>query len=499
MADAFDWVRPSPLWGADAAEMARPDFFRPEIFEFASDDFVPEFLAAATAAPATALRAARLGPGAERDRPRLFQPVHGRFYLAGASLVCRLPGFPDRAIARPQGERVAFVLRKLVGPADDAGRAAAVVEYAWVASGPSKGWRPVAGRADRLLPGEELLAAFPVTAADGRTLHAAYLPVTSRETYLAPPGESPLAEVDPRPAELAGVLASLRRLLHDGDPQPIHASSPILLELALFLERHAPSVLAALPDGAPAPPAANAQALVTYLRGKTQTPATSPPTTLARAIADAAARRGQVEALSPDQPSPLPYNLRMFGLAPDVPANLPGAFEEALASGLPPWNPETQAARVEVGKFAGQRGDRYAVRPVYRRPQCEPPQAWVGRPSAPFEVAPLFDPGAPVRQIRIGLPEDVSVAGLRKFAKGVAFGVSRQLQERMNRVTPGMLAGDDPAPHRPDLGFLCTLSIPIITICAFILLIVIASLLDLVFRWLPFFQVCLPLKPSARS
>jgi hypothetical protein len=44
-----------------------------------------------------------------------------------------------------------------------------------------------------------------------------------------------------------------------------------------------------------------------------------------------------------------------------------------------------------------------------------------------------------------------------------------------------------------ELGVMCSLSIPIITICALILLMIIVSLLDLIFRWLPLFVVCFPL------
>ena len=39
---------------------------------------------------------------------------------------------------------------------------------------------------------------------------------------------------------------------------------------------------------------------------------------------------------------------------------------------------------------------------------------------------------------------------------------------------------------------ICSLSIPIITICALILLIIIVSLFDLIFRWLPYFVFCFP-------
>ena len=40
---------------------------------------------------------------------------------------------------------------------------------------------------------------------------------------------------------------------------------------------------------------------------------------------------------------------------------------------------------------------------------------------------------------------------------------------------------------------ICSLSIPIITIVALILLMIFVKLLDIIFFWMPFFQVCLPL------
>jgi hypothetical protein len=43
------------------------------------------------------------------------------------------------------------------------------------------------------------------------------------------------------------------------------------------------------------------------------------------------------------------------------------------------------------------------------------------------------------------------------------------------------------------LGMICSLSIPIITICALILLMIIVNLLDLIFRWIPYFIMCFPL------
>jgi hypothetical protein len=40
---------------------------------------------------------------------------------------------------------------------------------------------------------------------------------------------------------------------------------------------------------------------------------------------------------------------------------------------------------------------------------------------------------------------------------------------------------------------ICSLSIPIITICALLLLMIIVNLLDIIFRWVPFFLFCFPL------
>jgi hypothetical protein len=46
------------------------------------------------------------------------------------------------------------------------------------------------------------------------------------------------------------------------------------------------------------------------------------------------------------------------------------------------------------------------------------------------------------------------------------------------------------APGLDCSGFM--LSIPIITICALIVLMIFISLLNIVFWWLPFFKLCLP-------
>ena len=127
----------------------------------------------------TALKAARLLPPEDNSLNKLFQPVHGCFYLAAASLCCREPGFPDRELRLADGETAGFVLRKLVG-----GK-----EYGWVVQGQAKAWKPVDGAGRVALDYEERLPLFPVPLPDGRTLYCGYVPANSSQMYRIPPAE----------------------------------------------------------------------------------------------------------------------------------------------------------------------------------------------------------------------------------------------------------------------------------------------------------------------
>lgn len=154
----------------------------------------------------------------------------------------------------------------------------------------------------------------------------------------------------------------------------------------------------------------------------------------------------------------------------------------------------------------------YVMRMVHERPDCAPFEGTLlSAPTEPFQLASFFDPDAPARPIRIGLPVDISPAGLRKFDRNTVFMMSDMLCGHIDRfkgITFGDLVlsvlpwpfhkdfdvkGKGPCKDNGDaLGVMCSLSIPIITICALILLTIIVSLLDFIFRWLPLFIVCFP-------
>lgn len=56
-------------------------------------------------------------------------------------------------------------------------------------------------------------------------------------------------------------------------------------------------------------------------------------------------------------------------------------------------------------------------------------------------------------------------------------------------VPEGGPCGDKDNP----LGMVCSISIPIVTICALIMLMIMVKLLDFIFQWMPYFIICFPL------
>jgi hypothetical protein len=142
---------------------------------------------------------------------------------------------------------------------------------------------------------------------------------------------------------------------------------------------------------------------------------------------------------------------------------------------------------------------RYVIRCVYQRPLCQDYcPAVVSRPSRSFQLASFFDSDAPVRPLKIRMPVDTSLKGLSKFPRGVSIQLSKKLREQMARAQQAGLKdlsdGKVGAETAFDLGVICSFSIPIITICALILLMIIVQLLNIVFWWLPLFRICFPVK-----
>ncbi len=511
----IQWVTASPLWsratnGPDPSPLRRPALLR-----LTSDSFMTDLQTRLSTDPAS-LFELEAKPESFRARPlgetdawtpppptqlKLYQPFHGHFNLIAASLVCGLPGLPDRVIDRARQETASFVLRRLSNGS----------ELAWVNDpAQGKGWR-VQTDGSLLDPFEERLPLFPVNyLVNGRKrrLLAGLIPTSSVDALNAAPSLSPSqvasAEADPRIAEIdARVFDTLRALLNAQVPeaQARAASLFLLLDLADFLARKEPSLWTTIQNGPRPAPGVRGRDLYTRLESW-RIAHDSTSTTWLDAVRQVFNQRQSLVVDGTTTPE-LPYNLKatlVFVVGPPqvLASGHIDALRADLLSALGPPAADTSltlpAARLEQGNDV-----LYVARCVFERPRCSPFQLpTVSDPSTPFSLATVFDFDAPARPIRIVLPIDTSPAGLRKFPKNVAVVLSDQLRRQMNAASDMQkLLKGDASGGGFDLGMICSFSIPIITLCAFIVMIIFQILLNIIFWWLPFFRICWPIpKPS---
>jgi hypothetical protein len=503
---AYDWLAPSPLWDFAGGGHRKPEFFQPALVELQGATFMADWLAATRATDATAIKALVLEPDIA-GVTKLFLPVHGRYYLVTASLCCRLPGFPDRSVEGGDGDSVFFVLRRVVG-----GK-----ELGWVEDAGERRWVPTGGVPRRVLPGEIRQPMATSRTGGGRSLVFGYIPAASGETYRVAAvdlaGDDEVAP-DLRVEELGSRFTEPLTGPADpvtGDPDPtisaINRTSAaqartvsvyLLLDAWEFIERELPDVAAVIRGDAGAElgaPVAAKTALLDHLASVAMTG----PMTLRQAFAQVAGKAGALNvdggvegdtALAGIGFHP-GYDLKAHPIAATALVTLLDRVRDALPGEAPP---------IELPKLSPRADAEYVVRAVYERAACSPVQTVVSLPSQVFRIAPFFDPDAPWPPVRIPLPADVSVAGMRKFSKNVSFILSESMQKKMNSITGKeklIIKEDDPQlSEGSGIAFICSFSIQIIFIVAFMLLLMFVVILNIAFWWMAFFKICFPIPKS---
>src|SRR5262245_2934118 len=129
IAPQVQWTTASPLWNTLPQDFTQRQqrMQSPALLRFASDSFMQDLAQRLQQVlPGTTPDLSDLVARAEsfRERPtgappdwqpdvqnmplKLYQPVHGHFYLIAASLVCRIPGMPDRFVDTANGEKARF-------------------------------------------------------------------------------------------------------------------------------------------------------------------------------------------------------------------------------------------------------------------------------------------------------------------------------------------------------------------------------------------------------
>lgn len=523
---AAEFRTPIPQWlGKHVPDLAGETYERPRILRFASDRFMDDLTAVLSDDPS---RLSDLEVGRETWRgpiesetgapPKLFQPVHGRFYLLTASLVCRRLGFPDRFVDSRRGESVSMVLRRVVDGA----------EQAWVVDGDRGSWSPVSDASNprSLEPNEERLPAFRLGfehELNRRTIWAALLPVGRREelesTRSQGAGEAdPVDEIlqgEPRATMVQQVvvdaaknLAGFQLTETDNDRLRVLLQIPkegllvAYADFGLFLE----NLLGwAWLNGAWSLPESSS--------GQEHAFSDAQATVFERAGQALELSRGPVwsEVLEPGAQVPLIDDWLGFGdesSEAQKDALIAAASEladagESLVEFL--RNPENA---VDVSAFLPPAGlpssedalvgSRYVARVVYERPECVGRDAEVSRPSQLFTLAHWLDPDAPARPTRLSLPIEASPRTWSQYPRSFAVALSRSVRSHMNRVKNlADLETQSVGPQQAvDFGIVCSLSIPIVTLVALILLIIIVYLLDIVFWWRPYLMMCFPVRSS---
>lgn len=557
---SVQWLTPRPLWPEFAGATGREAFRRPAILRFAKDTFMEDLQQVLTsrtadlqkyvARPET-WREPVVGLGAPPAKPltpgipslafRLYQPLHLRFYVIVASLTCRVPGQPDHTVKPDEGETIAYVIRRVQALSTQGASVtnpATRQEYAWI-DGESSGWRLVS--TPGLVEGEQQLAMFPMTYAETglrRRVLAGLIPVGRRQEYvsartLPPAGQASTSSVsssaapadDPRMIDLqrkvidpwAELIDSNAKMSAAEQANPAirfsfdQGAALILLDFVNYLIEHAPEVGTAVANASAPLPTGAGLTLYNTLAGKSLV---NQDTSAAVSLLEAMRKAKEKEAAF--ESATLPPNA-----TPVLPAGYPRVsllnanaltLMQPVTQGVRPLQPLVEAAVTTPAPAQGPRipaknptsplGDAWFVaRCVYRRPKCGTRALpLLSDPTEPFQLASIFDANAPARPSQVALPLDTTPAGLRKHDKSVAFMVSDELSKQMARIkglkelTDGEV--DDPG---IGLGFICSLSIPIITLCAFIVLMIFIALLNIIFWWLPFFKICFPIPIPAKE
>jgi hypothetical protein len=144
------------------------------------------------------------------------------------------------------------------------------------------------------------------------------------------------------------------------------------------------------------------------------------------------------------------------------------------------------------GRF-DEPGAQYVVRAFVRlKPECGCPARIVwSEATEPFVIAPWFE-GSGAPPVRIDLPDITAPGLLASLKPNVSFAVPAALQNLLSGNPKDLMEGKKPPDGGITIGWICSFSLPAITICAFIVLSIFLGLLNLIFSWLAFIKICIP-------
>jgi hypothetical protein len=529
------WKEPALNWNGTVPEDGRAN-----ILEIRSDQFIPDFLQAmGSKEPAAFFNKHRIddnvGPGGSL---KLYQALHGCFYLVTASLVCRQLGLPDKTVNRSAGESVFYVIR----------RRTAAGEEAWIPLDKGGFWQPLtAEKALTLAPGEERLPMHPVkicpkpetphsifTDHVERDLYYGYIPTGKRDKYkdtagrVIPAGtdaatlvndyinqvedEAPASENYSFRKDLfnrrvylpwlslmnnfapGGAVALKAEFATNAQIEQLY----IILELGEFLKNNLPTVWAALESGSGSSLPTDMKKLYDALTIDLKVESEGSDKALAEVIDQYKSHfplvRGQGDFPTTD------FDFRDFseGDLGDLLEMVEAAIDEE-SQPIQLVNGESSELVQLIKNQVQPRPDSeplYHIRTVYEYdPTCPPVVSPL--PTRPFRLTKFFEPDAPARMLRLEAPS-IKPKDLRQFARGVGIEMSPELHKLASCMSGNNM--DDVIGNIEDCddsGFsiqmICSFSIQIIFLVAFIVMFIFLISLNFIFGWLFYLRICLPI------
>jgi hypothetical protein len=118
--------------------------------------------------------------------------------------------------------------------------------------------------------------------------------------------------------------------------------------------------------------------------------------------------------------------------------------------------------------------------------ECPEKIVWSGY-SEPFRILPWWDGDGP--GVKIKLP---AMSQLKRISPNVSFEIPPKLGKVLSSDLSKVIDKEEPGGGL-ELGWICSFSLPIITLCAFIVLHIFLGLLNIIFQWMLWFKICIPI------
>ena len=516
--------------------------------------FVQQFQADVSNAPAS--NQAALFAWEQEDRMpaneggvlKLRRPVHKTFYIVAWEAFCKLPTLP--AIAPEKIDSAGFVIRTGDPTAPQGFQLMQGKPQGWSAVEP--GADPDAARQIKALglvpqsatpnpgyTGEETFPLHPLPVQDSgnpHTLLFGYLPIGGG-TYVPPSPPPPPADTGdamltdlPWPFGLAGysngppstytfdqqitggqinsAMAALLRVVLGRyqlvDPvawnDPQNATLVGILDGLQFYADPATALTGqALRNWAATNPAGSTLGAVLRDYAATAAPASAggsqdplaPTITTAQMFLAALVEADPTSSSTPlPASSKLPAGAQNLLVVQNTAAQIRAALRLLLINAQ-----AVSAAAMPVPKLISGPTGRYFVLPFIRtvRPDGCVKIYW-GQPSENFAVAAAFDPDA----ARPSLIEMPSLADVKKgLARGASFDMPADLADLMNGLNSSsavqsMWNGSGSPSGGLGIRFICSFSLPVLMICAMLMLMIVIVLLNIFLGWMAWVKICLP-------